>query len=67
MSIDRIVRPCELRKLFGDISETTLHRWIKDGKVPRPQKLVEGGRAVGWSESVVRDLLPKQKPAAVDQ
>jgi predicted DNA-binding transcriptional regulator AlpA len=46
----KILRPRDLLARY-QISEPTLFRWIREKKLPRPFKLVPGGRLVGWHES----------------
>jgi predicted DNA-binding transcriptional regulator AlpA len=62
----RILRSKEVRHLFGDISNSTLYLWVAQGKLPAPTKIVEGGRASGWPECVIEDLLKKRSLAAND-
>ena len=58
---DRVVRPREVRELLGNISKSTLWRWIAKGQFPRPMKL--GERAVGWRQSTLNEWLDS-RPAA---
>ena len=46
----KILRPRDLLARY-QISEPTLFRWVREKKLPRPFKLVPGGRLVGWRES----------------
>lgn len=59
--MSRIVRPKEVRHLLGDISNSTLYLWVRQGKLPPPCKVVAGGRASGWPENVIQELLAKQQ------
>ena len=59
--VDRIVRPKEVRELLGNISKSTLWRWIAKERFPRPMKL--GERAVGWRQSTINEWLDS-RPAA---
>lgn len=54
---DKVLRPKEARKALGDISNSTLYQWVKEGKLPAPSKIVEGGRASGWPESVIDKVI----------
>ena len=58
---DRIVRPREVRELLGNVSKSTLWRWIAKEQFPRPMKL--GERAVGWRQSTINEWLDS-RPAA---
>lgn len=59
--MDRILRPKEVCHILGDISISTLYLWVSQGKIPAATKIVEGGRASGWPESVIQELLSKQQ------
>jgi len=54
---DRILRPAEIRQKLGGISNTCYYEWIKQGKIPKPQKIIPGGRAVGSPESVIDAII----------
>jgi predicted DNA-binding transcriptional regulator AlpA len=54
---DRILRPSEARRALGNISNSTLYLWVKEGKLPAPSKIVPGGRASGWPESTINALI----------
>lgn len=45
-------RPAVKRR-YGNISDSTLYRWIDNGTFPSPEKL--GPNTVGWRESVLRE------------
>lgn len=61
---NRILRPKEVRHLLGDISNSTLYLWVNQGKLPPPIKIVSGGRASGWPESVIEEVLSRQQTTA---
>ena len=57
-SWDRVVREKELREFFlGDISHSTLYRWMAAGIFPRPHRF--GPRVVGWYASEIRNWQPR--------
>lgn len=60
--MSRIIRPKEACQLLGGISPSTLYLWVQQGKIPPPQKIVEGGRAAGWPEDVIKSLITKKTP-----
>jgi len=61
---DRIIRIKDVCKALGDVAPSTVYLWVKSGKLPPPQKIVEGGRAAGWPESVIQAFLEKRHAAA---
>jgi prophage regulatory protein len=54
---ERIVRFDEFKKRVG-YGKSRIYDLIKIGKFPAPIRL-PGGRAVGWPESVVDDLIDR--------
>jgi len=62
---DRILRATDVCELLGGIAISTLYSWVKQGKLPRAQKIVEGGRASGWPESVIQAMLTKHNNATL--
>lgn len=50
--MENLLRRDEVLKRVG-ISETTLYRWMKEGRFPQPVQL--GPRAVAWPESDLRE------------
>jgi prophage regulatory protein len=47
---ERLLRPRQVQDLLA-ISKPTLYRLIRDGKLPKPEKL--GPRTSVWRESVI--------------
>jgi predicted DNA-binding transcriptional regulator AlpA len=41
-------------ELFGGLSHSTVWRWIKDGRLPQPQRI---GNRPFWPVGVIRSLL----------
>lgn len=62
--VQRMLRPKEVRRRFGDISNATLYDWVKKGLIPPPTKLVEGGNASGWPEPVIDGIIQGRVAAA---
>jgi len=62
--IDYLVRISEARKLLGGISSSHFDTLIRKGKLPRPMKLVPGGRAAGYPISVLREFIENRKAEA---
>ena len=57
---DRLMLGKEVRKFFGDISEATLWRKVKAGKIPAPSKINALQNAWWRSELVASiDALPR--------
>lgn len=56
--MEKVLRREELAKLLG-VSLSTINRWVKDGKFPKPIKL--GYRVVVWLSCDVEAFLRKQK------
>jgi len=50
----KIIKAAELRNKYGEISNTTMHRYIADGTVPKPFKL---GKVNAWFEDEVNARL----------
>ena len=53
---DALITSNEVRKLLGNISNTTLWRRVKDGTLPQPIKL-GNGRMNYFKESWIRDII----------
>jgi predicted DNA-binding transcriptional regulator AlpA len=58
----RILRPRDLLARY-QISLPALFRWIREKKLPRPFKLVPGGRLVGWYESDLAEFEAQRRAA----
>lgn len=58
-AIVRVPTVLRLRQL----SRSGLYAAIADGRFPKPRKIFEGGRAVGWGAGELRDFLAKQPDA----
>lgn len=52
----RIIRAAEVRDKFGGISNTTLHRYLSDGRIPQPFKI---GRVNGWFSDDIEAALER--------
>lgn len=50
---DRLIRRPEVRAQTG-LSNSALDREVRTGRFPKAVPLVDGGRAVGWSERAVQ-------------
>jgi prophage regulatory protein len=65
--MSRFLRRKEVLARYG-ITNSTLYRWIEEGRFPAPVKLVEGGKASGWIleelEARERANIAKQRAAA---
>jgi predicted DNA-binding transcriptional regulator AlpA len=59
----QIIRKVEGPKFFG-LGASQIDQAIKDGKIPRPFPLIDGGRALGWTLQQVIDHQAKRKAAA---
>jgi predicted DNA-binding transcriptional regulator AlpA len=55
-----ILRPSDVLARY-QISLPTLFRWIRQKKLPRPFKLVSGGRLVGWYESDLAEFEARRR------
>ena len=53
---DRILRMPQLLQATG-LGESTIHAKIAAGLFPKPQRIVAGGRAVGWRASTIEQYL----------
>jgi predicted DNA-binding transcriptional regulator AlpA len=56
----KLLRPKEVRNLLGNISNSTLYRWVASRQLPPPIKIVNGGRASGWPEDQIHKLMNRQ-------
>jgi len=58
-----LIGAAELREML-EISESTLRRWLRDGRLPKPKVI---GRKPYWSEAVIMTFMtdgsPVQRPA----
>ena len=65
--ISRFLRRKDILARYN-ITNSTLYRWIDEGRFPAPVKLVEGGKASGWPleeiEARERASIAKQRAAA---
>jgi predicted DNA-binding transcriptional regulator AlpA len=55
-------RPAQVAHAFG-VSVPTLYNWIKDGKLPKPEK--DGTRITRWPVAVIREYLARQGGAVL--
>lgn len=46
-----LIRAIQLRKELGNIGNTTLRRWVREGNFPKPIKL--GANCVAWRRDEV--------------
>lgn len=46
-----LIRAIQLRKELGNIGNTTLRRWVREGNFPKPIKL--GANCVAWRRNEV--------------
>lgn len=53
---DPMLRMPQVLKATG-LGESTIHAKVAVGLFPKPQKIVAGGRAVGWRASVIEQYL----------
>jgi hypothetical protein len=53
MAHDRIIWRRDLRKALGDVTDETLRRWIKAGKIPKPDVDLSH-RTRGWRLSTLQ-------------
>ena len=56
----RIIRMKELVSKVGD-ARSTIYALIKEGRFPKPFKLVPNGRANGWLEETINDWIDTRK------
>lgn len=50
-----LIRAIQLRKELGNIGNTTLRRWVREGNFPKPIKL--GANCVAWRRDEVDTWL----------
>lgn len=55
----KLISAHEVRQRFGDISESTLYRWVRDGAIPRPLKINRRDRL--WDARELDDFLSEKK------
>ena len=53
--MSRFLRRKELLARYG-IANTTLYRWIEEGRFPPPLKLAPGAKAAGWLLSEIENF-----------
>lgn len=62
--MSRFLRRKEILARYG-VTNSTLYRWIEEGKFPKPLKLVPGGKASGWPieeiEALERERIAAQR------
>lgn len=51
---NRIVRLPEVERMTG-LAKTTIHRWYRDGRFPRPLRL--GPKSIGWRRKEILEWL----------
>ena len=56
----RIIRMKELVSKVG-YARSTIYTLIKEGRFPKPFKLVPNGRANGWLEETINDWIDTRK------
>ena len=56
----RIIRMKELVSKVG-YARSTIYALIKEGRFPKPFKLVPNGRANGWLEETINDWIDHRK------
>lgn len=56
---DRLIRRAEVREQTG-LTNSPIDRLMREGKFPKSVPLVEGGRAVGWSERAVQKWIAER-------
>ena len=56
----RIIRMQELVSKVG-YARSTIYALIKDGRFPRPFKLVPNGRANGWLEETINEWIDHRR------
>lgn len=54
---DRIVGMSEVLPMFGNVSRSTLYRWIKEGRFPRQVKM--GPQRMGFIQSELDAFVAK--------
>ena len=58
----RIIRMKELVSKVG-YARSTIYALIKEGRFPKPFKLVPNGRANGWLEETINEWIDHRKSA----
>lgn len=56
MQTDSLVTSKTVKHRFGDVSDMTLWRWVKDGKLPQPIKI---NKRNYWAESTISEAIAK--------
>jgi len=54
----RIMRVGEVLELVG-VSRTTLWRWTKDGRFPKPVRLPARANLIGWKSDEVQEWMDR--------
>jgi predicted DNA-binding transcriptional regulator AlpA len=57
LPLEGFARPAQVAHAFG-VSRATLYNYIKDGKIPEPEK--DGKRISRWPVAVIRECLARQ-------
>jgi predicted DNA-binding transcriptional regulator AlpA len=57
LPLEGFARPAQVARAFG-VSVPTLYNWIKDGRLPKPEK--DGTRVTRWPVAVIREYLARQ-------
>jgi len=60
MSEIKIYRPRDAASSLG-ISKSTLWRWVRDGRIPKPIQL--GKQARGWQEKTLLEYIKSRENA----
>jgi len=53
MDDDRVIWRSELRELMNKVSSETIRRWLRDGKIPKPDVQLSR-KSQGWKLSTLR-------------
>jgi prophage regulatory protein len=61
LSRDQMIRPNEVTSLLR-IGKTTLWRWVREGRLPKPARL--GPRVVAWPLATIRDYQARAAAGA---
>ncbi|MCY4368817.1 MAG: AlpA family transcriptional regulator [bacterium] len=58
----RILRPTEVVELVG-VSRTTIWRWTKDGRFPKPVRLPTRSKLIGWRSTDIEEWIDNLEQA----
>ena len=64
LPVEGFARPDQVAYAFG-VSRATLYNYIKDGKIPRPEK--DGSRITRWPVSIIRECLERAGGSVLPQ